>query len=294
MVALVWDGIGNGPLNIVLPHRLGVALPSGARFAVCGAGDETKVLVLGSPATFSPIAIDLASAVPWNPQPDWDLLRAREPQVVAGAKMIAGILAESGWSPVRCGLPVSVCEGAARGQPAAICELVGLGPGLTPAGDDWLAGWLLARYFGGDLRGFRPTASWHDLEGLIGEVAAERTTTLSRAFLACAAAGEADEMWHALLSVLAMDPTTSLVHDGPRLPSIVMARRAAARRSHPCLEVRDGFAEGAGPRNDKLITELWQNVPAIYRSTAAILAHGATSGAAMLFGFCAGVVMPGS
>ena len=67
---------------------------------------------------------------------------------MAGAKVIAGILAEAGWTLARCGLPEAVCEQAARGQATALGALVGLGPGLTPAGDDWLAGWLLAQHLG--------------------------------------------------------------------------------------------------------------------------------------------------
>ena len=55
-----------------------------------------------------------------------------------------------------------------------------------------------------------PTAGWYDLEGLIAEVAADRTTTLSRAFLACAVAGEADQDWHTLLHALAEGPMTNL------------------------------------------------------------------------------------
>ena len=117
--------------------------------------------------------------------------------------------------------------------------LVGLGPGLTPAGDDWLAGWLLAQHLvEEDLRGFRPTEGWHDLEGLIVALSVNRTTTLSHALLTCAAAGEADAAWHALLAALAEVPMT--------------------------------------------------NLP-IYQSPQTILSHGATSGAAMLTGFCTGV-----
>ena len=76
------------------------------------------------------------------------------------------------------------------------------------------------------------------MSGLVGKIAAVRTTTLSHALLACAAAGEADAAWHALLAALAEVPMT--------------------------------------------------NLP-IYQSTQTILSHGATSGAAMLTGFCAGV-----
>ena len=239
VVALVWNGIGNGPLNVVLAQRPGTALPTDARFTVRSEGAEATLLMLDLPGAVSPIAIDLASAIPWNPQPDWEHLRARKQQIEARAKAIAGILAEAGWTLARCGLPELVCEQATRGQAAALNALIGLGPGLTPAGDDWLAGWLLAqRLVGGALRGLRPTEGWHDLEGLIVAMAPDRTTTLSRALLACAAAGEADATWHALLAALTEEPMA--------------------------------------------------NLP-IYQSTTTILSYGATSGAAMLTGFCAGM-----
>jgi hypothetical protein len=216
---------------------------------------------LESPAHSLPIVIDLSSAIPWNPQPDWDRLRVRRRQIAAGAKMMAGILAEAGWTPARCGLPEVVCEQAACGDKAALGALVGLGPGLTPAGDDWLAGWLLAQHLNEAWRrsnatpavvetagseggsGLKPAGRNRTKQSLreqIAEIAAERTTTLSGALLACAAAGEGDAEWHTLLAALANEPLT--------------------------------------------------NLP-IYRSTRAILSHGATSGAAMLTGFCAGLAL---
>ena len=39
VVAVVWGGIGDGPLNVVLAQGPGVSLPAGAGFAVCGDGD---------------------------------------------------------------------------------------------------------------------------------------------------------------------------------------------------------------------------------------------------------------
>jgi hypothetical protein len=129
-------------------------------------------------------------------------------------------------------LPEALCAQAAGSDLTALSALVGLGPGLTPAGDDWLAGWLLAQQLAEDLTGLR------NLSGLVGQVATDRTTTLSRALLACAAAGEADAAWHALLASLAKVPMTN---------------------------------------------------PPIDQSAQTILSHGATSGAAMLIGFCAGV-----
>ena len=169
VVALVWGGIGNGPLNVVLAQRLGVGLPAGARFTVTGEGDivrsEPVIVDPVSPATgsqiqmrapqpgvealagrevcgkqpaeassprhylaISPIVIDLLAAVPWNPQPDWAHLRARRRQIAAGARVIAGILAEAGWAPSRCGLPEVVCGQAVRGDTAALGALVGSAP----------------------------------------------------------------------------------------------------------------------------------------------------------------------
>ena len=271
VVALVWGGIGNGPLNVVLAQRLGVSLPAGARFTVTGEGDvvrsEPAIADPVSPATgsqirmrapqpgvealagrvvcgrqpaeasspesrpaISPIVIDLAAAIPWNPQPDWDHLRARRRQIAAGARVVAGILAEAGWTLTRCGLPEVVCEQAARGQAAAARAR------WARSRPDTRRRRLAGRLAAGATSGARPTG-WRDLSGLVGAMAADRTTTLGRALLACAAAGEADAAWHALLAALAEVPMTHLP---------------------------------------------------IYQSTQTILSHGATSGAAMLTGFCAG------
>jgi len=210
VAALVWGGIGNGPLNVVLDGSLGAALPIGARFFV-----GERLLTVGA------VTFDLAPADPWDARPDWDALRARRAQILAAADIARSSSSglQNGSLLKQAGPAVEAAATAFQGAwqrgvrdelAAAARGLCGLGPGLTPAGDDWLAGWLLAQHLADDLRGLRPTAGWHDLEGLIADITADRTTTLSRAFLECAAAGEADEHWHALLSALAEEPMTSL------------------------------------------------------------------------------------
>jgi hypothetical protein len=227
VVALVWGGIGNGPLNLVLECGPDPVPEAGAPFFAASAPSAQTVLRIGGRSTME---VTVSTAVTWDAAPDWRWLRTRKSQIAAGAGVITALLAAARWTPARCGLPATLCDQAAAGRLDAMRALVGRGPGLTPAGDDWLAGWLLAQHVNKDLRGLR------NLEGL-----ADRTTTLSRALLECAAAGEADESWHALLALLAMAPPTGL--------------------------------------------PIWQ-------STEAILTHGATSGAAMLIGFCAGVAHP--
>jgi hypothetical protein len=221
----------------VFDRRPDVVLPVGARFFV-----YARVLTVGD------VMFDLACAELWDVRPDWDALRARRAQVAAAAyiarRSIAGLQSERLLK--QAGPAVEAAAAAFQDAwkrracdklVAAARALCGLGPGLTPAGDDWLAGWLLAQHLSAD------PASLRDLACLFAEIVATRTTTLSRAFLECAAAGEADEHWHALLHALARDPMTSLP---------------------------------------------------IYQSTNVILTHGATSGAAMLAGFFAGLEMPDS
>lgn len=75
---------------------------------------------------------------------------------------------------------------------AAVMQLVGLGGGLTPAGDDYLVGVMAALRLRGDL----------DYLSEIIQTALPRTTSLSGAFLAAAAWGEFMEPWHNLAQAL--------------------------------------------------------------------------------------------
>ena len=73
--------------------------------------------------------------------------------------------------------------------------LIGLGPGLTPSGDDYLGGVLIALH----ALGRRPQAEalWRWLEPRL-----KRTSAISAAHLAAAAAGEGHEALHACLQAL--------------------------------------------------------------------------------------------
>jgi hypothetical protein len=84
--------------------------------------------------------------------------------------------------------------GNALGPEAA--QLIGLGPGLTPSGDDYLGGILVAlRWLG---RGAQADSLWRWLEPHL----AGHTGELSIAHLAAAASGEAHEAVHGLLEDL--------------------------------------------------------------------------------------------
>lgn len=89
-------------------------------------------------------------------------------------------------------LPADALGLLAGGDDAAVPRLLGLGRGLTPLGDDVLAGWLATG-----------VATRHPdlprVRGTVALTARERTTTLSATLLACAARGEGVPEFGALL-----------------------------------------------------------------------------------------------
>lgn len=80
--------------------------------------------------------------------------------------------------------------GAAPGEANA---LIGLGPGLTPAGDDFVGGAMIALRAAGKIALADRVAGW------ALPLAKERTNRISRTHLQCAAAGEGHEALHDFL-----------------------------------------------------------------------------------------------
>lgn len=206
LAALVAPRLGAGPFNMVLdgwPPGL-LDLTPGMR-ADC------------SPSTLHIGAwrIDLTAASRWQPQPDWALL-AQAPALAAGiAALQRWLLTGPAWPLTRQldrltahALQTRV-EAVLQApvnsiQAGALAALIGLGPGLTPVGDDWLAGWLLRWRLDAALLAGAPTAPPLRLADLT------RTTQLSQAFLRAAWAGWVDEPWQALLAALARNEASAM------------------------------------------------------------------------------------
>jgi hypothetical protein len=74
---------------------------------------------------------------------------------------------------------------------SALKPLLGLGSGLTPAGDDMILGLLLA--FGRWRMVLKPAFDLAGLNDLVIRAASQQTTLLSANLIACAAQGQADE-----------------------------------------------------------------------------------------------------
>ncbi|MFY0408442.1 DUF2877 domain-containing protein [Solicola sp. PLA-1-18] len=114
-----------------------------------------------------------------------------------GLGAVASGLAD-GTDAARLELPGAVLAGLAEGDPDVVALLLGRGTGLTPTGDDVLAGWLVARRAAG-LESCAVAQRVRDL-------AVRRTTFVSAAMLSHALDGEATPALRTWLVRLAAAP----------------------------------------------------------------------------------------
>jgi len=211
VLTLVIPRIGDGPLNVVV---------DGASGLFAGVSTSAVVKLEGDRLQVDGLWVDLEGAAVWEPRPDWETLRARRTAIGSWLPHLRALClrhAPAGSLLTLLGGPppedtsahailstaqkatVALQEGWA-GDPQRLHEgvvnLAGLGSGLTPAGDDFLAGAMLWAW----LDHFTPEM----LCRAVARVAAPRTTTLSAALLKATARGECSAAWHALISALSM------------------------------------------------------------------------------------------
>lgn len=220
--SLVGDRIGDGPLNAVLSHAEALCvLDPGSQ--ITGNG---RWLILGHGWR-----VDLRRAQSWNPFPNYHRLAVRPRAVMTNVAWLQRTLPLIAPPSSFASLPAPSTEGAFGSRPSVVLtqiranqltrgllaahrhhnlagiqaharQLAGLGPGLTPAGDDWLGGWLVGLHVRAAMA--PNTAAGKPLAvAAVGrtvvEAAAGRTTGLSLAYLSAAARGAVPRIWHDFL-----------------------------------------------------------------------------------------------
>jgi len=171
--------LGCGPLNALAPDFVLPAI--GDRLAL-----QSEAAELWTPAALSPVAM-----------PDVRTLqraaRGRVPREGLGCLVMDAHNSLSGHAQPALEAIERWLVGNALDDEAQ--TLIGLGPGLTPSGDDYLGGVLIAlRQLG---REAQARGLWRWLEPRL-----KRTSAISGAHLAAAAAGEGHEALHACLQAL--------------------------------------------------------------------------------------------
>ena len=209
--------IGAGPLNVLLDAgdwlRMG-AVPLGERVEACACaldfGHRVRVALTG--------------ATPWRPRrgaaaPDTVLQNLRTLLPIAQRMAPEGGLsrlafappsgcdadplvafARPAWDALESWLTCGAAPGWAADAPAPLASrLIGLGPGLTPSGDDVFCGVLIALDLLGRDRAAAALWSW-----LLPQLE-QRTSALSAAHLRAAAMRQGHSALHAVLECLADD-----------------------------------------------------------------------------------------
>jgi hypothetical protein len=187
VLSVVRPQIGNGPFNLVTEDIL-----------------FSEHINLHSPVSNSPhqltlgnIVIRTANAMLWNPYPDWKVLHTRKDDILDQLTklLIADDREFSLWrqvSTIQLFKSLASLLASADRSPSitAAKQLAGLGPGLTPAGDDFIIGALYAAWI------IHPGEVASTIAQDIAEAAAPLTTSLSAGWLRSAGNGEAGALWH--------------------------------------------------------------------------------------------------
>ena len=210
VLSVVAAQIGNGPFNLVLSSE--VAFP--------GRLDaQSRILIRSDQLRLGGLQVDIGAAETWEPRPNWERLYENRQQLlfqISAARWIDEALRipDSALST----LSAAVAEADVSAARSAAAQLAGLGPGLTPAGDDVMLGALLAAWI------MHPPGLAKALGQQLCSVAAARTTSLSAAWLRSASRGEAGIRWHELFDAL-------LAADGARVHQSVGAITAVGETS---------------------------------------------------------------
>jgi len=243
IIALVSPAIGNGPLNIVIEEN--------------GALDHVKpglpvVFSNGQLVLDDSLVVLLDGAQLWRPEVNWQCLitqrRRLEDNLAALCSWLSqddvakGLLSlvldgekeprarEDGTRSLHNRAFLAMAQVGIKGLLQALQDgdwsgirenaalLAGLGPGLTPAGDDYLVGLMAGlRVWPGPLNngGLSPEEACQ----IILEATEGSTTLLSRAFLHSAKEGLFGENWQGLLAELARGAVTEIQQAARRILS---------------------------------------------------------------------------
>ncbi len=200
-IALVDRQHGNGPFHVVIPSAL-LRQRQPNEIVHCASGF----------LQFAEAWVDLRAALVWEPRLEplrlcTDTLSwLHERLEVISSPLFISTPSDSQTLPAFA-LPLieCLCQALQHGDGGLIVDaaqqLAGLGPGLTPAGDDFMIGLMAA------LTLHRPRLAQNlnsaAICAMIGNAAAPHTTRLSAQWLQCAARGEFGAAWHQLASALA-------------------------------------------------------------------------------------------
>ena len=238
----VWLLVGDDVL--VVSTNDATRLPNSVEIGVEAAVGALQTAHHGAPVTvglgqvlFEGLTVDVVRW--WNPRPA--LPRTSAPQLAAAVADLPPTVPDVEPRP----LSEALSERSGSAILGAAESLIGWGPGLTPEGDDYLAGALAAtRTLGGALGCTDVGAMLDSIAGSLKRLASTRTTTFSASLINYAVSGQVAAPAGALLRALTgrgdvTDSYRNLTHvghtSGPALAAgmILGARSLLQSQPHP-------------------------------------------------------------
>lgn len=183
VLSIVTPQIGNGPFNLVIQDE--VLFSDHLNL-------ESPISVFPKQLNLGDLTIHTKDAKLWSPRPDWEMLHARRDDILS---QLTKLLVTNYQSPISNlqssnSLISAFANADLPSSLTAAQKLAGLGMGLTPAGDDFILGAVLAAWI------IHPPEIARVLAKEVTDVAAPLTTSLSAAWLRSAGRGETGVLWH--------------------------------------------------------------------------------------------------
>ncbi len=182
LLSIVTAQIGNGPFNLVVEDDVCFSSHLDLRSPI---SISTNVLTLGN------LTITASNTKLWSPRPDWEALHMHQDGILNRLTSLPSTGNQFSHS-----LASSIANADLPAALTAAAQLAGSGIGLTPAGDDFIMGALLAAWI------IHPPEIAQVLAEEIANTAAPLTTSLSAAWLRSAGRGQAGTLWHDFFDAL--------------------------------------------------------------------------------------------
>jgi hypothetical protein len=187
VLSIVTPQIGNGPFNLVIDDDILFSEQLSLQSQI---SNSLNHLSLGN------LNINIADAKLWSPCPDWEKLHASKDHILNQLMKLPITNYQFSNSPASNSL-ISVLANADLPSALNVAQqLAGLGIGLTPAGDDFILGAILAAWI------IHPTKIASVVAKEVADTAAPLTTSLSAAWLRSAGRGQAGILWHIFFNAL--------------------------------------------------------------------------------------------
>lgn len=205
VLSVVTQQIGNGPFNLLVEGEASFLKHLNA---------QSPIFIRGTRLQLGDFTIETFSAKPWSARPDWNALHARKEDILNQVRSLPAVthppkISESLLMP----LCTAVATADSSSLPAAR-GLAGLGQGLTPAGDDFILGAVLAAWI------LHPAEVARTLAEEITQAAAALTASLSAAWLRSAGRGEAGIQWQCFFDALISGDARAVQESARRLLAV--------------------------------------------------------------------------